>query len=89
MTTKVFTREEIGEQFKQADRVIVTFLKKDKSRRTMVCTQKLDMIPKDQQPKGSDRAKPKDTMAVFDLEKGGWRSFNIASVISITAVQGA
>ena len=59
----------------------VVFTKKDGERRTMYCTQSLDIIPVGNHPKGV-RQTPSHLKAVFDLEAKGWRSFIIANVIS-------
>lgn len=60
--------------------VTVTFTKKDGSERTMKCTLKEDLIPSDKTPKGSGKTQSKQTMAVFDVEADGWRSFRLDSV---------
>jgi hypothetical protein len=60
--------------------VTVTFTKKDGSERTMKCTLKSEMIPSDKMPKGSNRTKPSESIAVFDVENDGWRSFRLDSV---------
>jgi hypothetical protein len=60
--------------------VSVKFTKKDGSERILKCTLKSDMIPSDKTPKGSNRTKPSESIAVFDIENDGWRSFRLDSV---------
>lgn len=62
----------------------VTFTKKDGTERTMMCTLDVDVIPNDFAPKGEDkRAKNDEALAVFDVEKEGWRSFRWDSVKAV------
>ncbi len=61
----------------------VAFTKKDGTEREMKCTLNFDMIPQDAAPKNSGRAQPTDSLAVFDVDKGEWRSFRFDSVKSI------
>lgn len=63
----------------------VTFTKKDGTERIMNCTLQAEMLPKvevkeDRVP----RKQNTDTLAVYDLDNQGWRSFTIKSVKSIT-----
>ena len=66
-----------------AGNIGVVFTKKDGTERQMVCTLNSEMIPQDATPKNSGRAQPTDAIAVFDLEKGEWRSFRFDSVKSV------
>lgn len=61
------------------DEVFVTFLKKDGSERLLRCTLNPNLLPKSEL-KESTRKQPTNTMAVFDLDNNGWRSFTIKSV---------
>jgi hypothetical protein len=61
----------------------VVFTKKDGTEREMVCTLSAEMIPQDAAPKNSGRTQPTDAIAVFDLEKGEWRSFRFDSIKSV------
>lgn len=66
------------------DIVEVTFLKKsDGSRRTMICTNKIDRVPVDQRPVGNSTVKDDMQQRVYDIEKGAWRSFLLNTVLSI------
>jgi hypothetical protein len=60
--------------------VTVKFTKKDGSDREMRCTLKEDLIPSEMKPKGSGKAKSSDSIAVFDVDVVGWRSFRFDSV---------
>jgi hypothetical protein len=60
----------------------VVFTKKDGTERLMQCTTAENWIPKDKQPKGSERSKPSESLAVFDVQIREWRSFRWDSVIS-------
>ena len=63
--------------------VDIVFIKKDGSERKMTCTLSESKIPGDFAPKGSERAKSDEVVAVFDLENQGWRSFRWDSITSI------
>ena len=67
------------------DRVAtVTFTKKDGTERVMKCTLNESSIPAAHRPKGEAPRKENDTVvAAFDVEKEGWRSFTIESIINI------
>ena len=59
----------------------VVFTKKDGEVRDMECTRSLDHIPTNQLPKGDANTFPNETvMPVYDVKKGGWRSFIIDNV---------
>ena len=64
--------------------VSVAFTKKDGTEREMACTLDENIIPKEFAPKGVERSKPVDSIAVFDVEKSEWRSFRWDSVKLIT-----
>lgn len=62
----------------------VVFTKKDGTERTMMCTLSESIIPKEHQPKEGSTHKANDAvLAVFDVEKQGWRSFTVADVKSV------
>lgn len=62
----------------------VTFTKKDGTERTMMCTLDVGVIPNEFAPKGEDkRVKSDEALAVFDVEKEGWRSFRWDSVKAV------
>lgn len=62
---------------------IVTFTKKDGTKRHMNCTLSEDFIPGDKQPKGTEKELSVDTCRVFDLEKNEWRSFRWSSITDV------
>jgi hypothetical protein len=67
---------EIREKLREGERTVI-FKKKNGEIRTMRCTLEPGKIP---EVYGS--ALPSDTLiTVWDVEMGGWRSFNLASVI--------
>jgi hypothetical protein len=63
--------------------VSVTFQKIDGSERTMLCTLSEVKIPAENRPKGASTVKNDQSLAVFDVEKQGWRSFRWDSIKSI------
>ena len=63
--------------------VEIVFIKKDGSERKMNCTLLESKIPAEKAPKGVERAKSDEVVAVFDLEAEGWRSFRWDSIKSI------
>ncbi len=67
------------------NRTEVTFIKKDGTERTMICTTDSNKIPEDKQPIGESKVKENmDILRVYDLENEGWRSFRIDSVKTFT-----
>lgn len=62
--------------------LIITFVKKDGTVRSLRGTRNLDLIPKKYHPKGN---KPEhlQLVTVFDLDAKGWRSFYPQSVLSV------
>ena len=67
--------------------VSVTFTKADGTDRVMKCTKWMDLIPEENHPKTeSAGGNTSDNITVFDLEKGGWRSFNITKVKEYSVV---
>jgi hypothetical protein len=57
--------------------VEIVFTKKDGTERTMKCTLQEKYLP---ETVGTGKAKNEDALAVFDLEKEGWRSFRWDSI---------
>lgn len=81
-----YTRDRIKDMLREGSSVVI-FTKKDGSQRVMRCTLKEDLIPTEHRPKTdsatSTRKVNESTLAVFDLDKEGWRSFSIESVLSV------
>ena len=64
----------------------INFTKVDGSERAMKCTLDETIVPKDFAPKtegSGERKKSPDVLAVFDIEKSGWRSFRWDSIKSV------
>ncbi len=55
----------------------IVFTKKDGTERTMKCTLMEEYLP---ETVGSDKPKNDEVLAVYDLEKEGWRSFRWDSI---------
>lgn len=66
--------------------VNVTFIKKDGTERKMRCTLKADLLPAqtDLEESVQKKAPNPEVLAVFDVEKDGWRSFRYDSIIGFT-----
>jgi hypothetical protein len=83
MEKNMFKREEIQTTLRNGVSTVV-FTKKDGTERTMKCTLSESIIPQEHRPKESSTHKVNDAvLAVFDIEKQGWRSFTIADVKSV------
>jgi len=78
---------ELKEKIETLGTAKVTFTKKDGSRREMLCTRDLGLIPPAKHPKGTGKVQGFSSVPVFDLDKQDWRSFQLDSVISIEAVE--
>lgn len=65
---------------------VVSFKKKDGTNRNMKCTLKENIIPKatkeDPLSQKKIRALNEEVLPVWDVEKDGWRSFRIDSVVT-------
>jgi hypothetical protein len=66
--------------------VTVTFEKSDGTLREMRCTLQSDFLPPQLLQEGvyTPRTPNLDILAVWDIENGGWRSFRMDSIKSIT-----
>lgn len=66
----------------------VVFVKRDGTEREMKCTLRGDMIPARQETTESaqKRTRSEENLAVWDLEKEGWRSFRYDSIIGFSEV---
>lgn len=63
--------------------VTVTFTKADGSLREMRCTLQPQYLPPQLLQEAPSRSVNMNTMAVWDVEANGWRSFRIDSIQSI------
>lgn len=73
-------REWIRGVLRMHEDVTITFTKKDGTERVMKCTLLENLIPADKTPKGSTKAQPTESLAVFDKEANDWRSFRFDSI---------
>lgn len=71
-----FGREWLTELLQERP-VEIVFTKKDGTERTMKCTLMEKYLP---ETASSDRPKNTEALAVYDLEKEGWRSFRWDSI---------
>jgi hypothetical protein len=69
----------------QNEGAIITFTKKDGTERILKATLNPSVIPEEHTPKGTgiERKKSEDSIAVFDIENNGWRSFRYDSIKQI------
>jgi len=67
----------------QNGKVVVTFTKKDGTERVMKCTLHDSLIGIPLTEGGSVRKPNDDVLAVWDLEKNGWRSFRLDSIKNV------
>lgn len=59
----------------------ITFTKRDGTERVMRCTLKEEFLPRrDPEETTAERDINLDTLSVWDLDKGAWRSFRIDSI---------
>lgn len=62
----------------------IVFTKVDGDERVMRCTLNESKIPAEFAPKGSKRAHSDESIAVFDIDANGWRSFRWDSVKAVS-----
>lgn len=70
--------------------LIVTFIKKDGTQRTLTCTLNSELIPEDKAPliPSTESRKPNpDVRNVFETDLGEWRSFRWDRVLAVTVRQ--
>ena len=95
MDTENYSAERLREQLAKGA-VKVTFLKKGGTERIMNCTTNFDLIPSEYHPTPKPeveedeftvdkpvKASNPDLFRIFEFG-GGWKSFNISQVISVT-----
>ena len=80
MREDIYTKEYVRERL-LTDILRVTFDKMNGERRIMTCTLQDKYLPTTVFQ--SARPEPKDSLAVWDLNAGGWRSFRIDKIIAI------
>jgi hypothetical protein len=65
--------------------ITVVFFKKDGTERTMRCTRSTRLIPAITESQTEVKRKESTTtIAVYDLEAAGWRSFTVKNIIKVT-----
>ena len=80
MSEMVYDKEYMRERL-QTGIVRVTFDKVNGERRVMTCTLQDKYLPTTASE--STRPEPTDSLAVWDLNANGWRSFRIDKIIAI------
>ena len=83
MEKQVYTKDSAVWSKLYNGELIVKFIKKDGSERTMRCTLNLDKVPEELLPKGTKTVTNDITKRVFDLDKNAWRSFRYDSVVEV------
>lgn len=80
----ILTRNEIIEAL-QAHKCIVKFTKVNGEVREMPCTLREDIVPKYERktPAKDATGKSQNTLSVWCLDKGEWRSFRVDSVLEL------
>lgn len=80
----MITKDELVKLLKEKV-VTIKFKKKDDTIRRMVCTLSEEYLPEVEKPIEAQEKKKKkensNTIPVWDLEKLGWRSFRVDSVV--------
>ena len=82
-----YTKEELIDMLKLGN-YEVSFTKRDGTTRIMKCTLKSDVISElvgDKQSLSESKVSP-DVVPVIDIEKQGWLSFRVDSVISVNKI---
>jgi hypothetical protein len=84
MMVMEYTREEVASGLKSAIATVV-FEKADGTLRTMRCTLMESYLPEATENKtGRKKAHNDEVVSVWDLENGGWRSFRLDSIQSLS-----
>ena len=85
-----YTRSEMITMLKMHN-VLVKFTKADGTEREMLCTLNEETLDKEKSAKyekKTDNTKPinYNVVAVYDIEKKGWRSFRVDSIINFDPI---
>lgn len=71
----------------QNEKLQVTFTKKDGEKRVMNCTLMEGVVPKVEKKEGATERKVNpEVVAVWDLDKSAWRSFNVTSITNVQSI---
>lgn len=73
-------KDKIKEKLRTGNCTVV-FTKSDGTERTMLCTLQESAIPVEARPKGIATKQSDDAIAVWDIEKCGWRSFRYDAIM--------
>ena len=73
----------------RSETVTVTFTKSDGTERVMRCTLQPSVLPPVTVKEGATRKSSTSSIAVWDLDVAGWRSFTLRSVRSVQLELGA
>ena len=78
-------------EFSENKKLKIVFTKKDGSERTMICSRHADLLPEtniavDSSERTNAKPPSDKVFPVYDLEKGAWRTFTIANLISIEGI---
>lgn len=77
-----WTKSELAEQLREGV-LEVSFVKMDGSGRTMKCSLMEKYLPPLVGNTESNSKDNPDVLAVWDIDNNGWRSFRIASIVSV------
>jgi hypothetical protein len=85
---KEHTRLTLEEEFDLHKKLKVVFIKKDGSKRTMICSRHTDLLPESKQvaegqEKTTSKPPSETNFRIFDLENQQWKQFTIANLLSI------
>ena len=79
---KMFKREKLIAELRDSPR-FVTFTKSDGTERVMRCTLEKSVVPHTEEDYNN---LPGDTVIAWDLDKKGWRQFNVNTVKNVSKV---
>jgi len=63
--------------------VKVTFIKKDGTERTMLCTLDENVVPPIEKKTERVKTSSEEVLPVYDLDAKGWRSFRLDSILTV------
>lgn len=79
------TKEQVDKLFADNSTILVKFIKKDGSLRSMLCTTKLQLVPEKYHPKGEKPPNP-EIKNVWSVNDAGWKRFRYDSLVSVPEV---
>jgi hypothetical protein len=81
----MFTKNELSEMLR-ADKLQVSFTKKDNTNRIMNCTLMEKYLPPLMSDTETVMKDNPDVLAVWDIDSNGWRSFRINSIVQVKVI---